>query len=104
MDTDVFARDHILLRSRCDDLQQDGRLGIGSLPAWDSSRRLQYASSLRMPDLFLPERFVYEKHTTASSQVPRSEEHTSELQSQSNLVCRLLLEKKKQKYKNQKTR
>src|SRR5688572_10783390 len=27
----------------------------------------------------------------------RSEEHTSELQSQSNLVCRLLLEKKKQK-------
>src|SRR2546427_4003046 len=27
--------------------------------------------------------------------VARSEEHTSELQSQSNLVCRLLLEKKK---------
>src|SRR5256886_9006610 len=32
---------------------------------------------------------------------PRSEEHTSELQSQSNLVCRLLLEKKK-KYNNNK--
>src|SRR6516165_3046439 len=29
----------------------------------------------------------------------RSEEHTSELQSQSNLVCRLLLEKKKKYYK-----
>src|SRR5688572_30916140 len=29
----------------------------------------------------------------------RSEEHTSELQSQSNLVCRLLLEKKKKKDK-----
>src|SRR2546427_4598599 len=29
----------------------------------------------------------------------RSEEHTSELQSQSNLVCRLLLEKKKNKTK-----
>src|SRR2546427_7867027 len=29
--------------------------------------------------------------------VGRSEEHTSELQSQSNLVCRLLLEKKKKK-------
>src|SRR2546430_6893585 len=27
--------------------------------------------------------------------ITRSEEHTSELQSQSNLVCRLLLEKKK---------
>src|SRR2546430_8035084 len=31
----------------------------------------------------------------AISHHPRSEEHTSELQSQSNLVCRLLLEKKK---------
>src|SRR5688572_32037131 len=30
----------------------------------------------------------------------RSEEHTSELQSQSNLVCRLLLEKKKKSYIN----
>src|SRR5205085_4326113 len=30
----------------------------------------------------------------------RSEEHTSELQSQSNLVCRLLLEKKKKQTKN----
>src|SRR5205085_12516297 len=30
---------------------------------------------------------------------PRSEEHTSELQSQSNLVCRLLLEKKKKQKK-----
>src|SRR2546427_6576259 len=30
----------------------------------------------------------------------RSEEHTSELQSQSNLVCRLLLEKKKKKENN----
>src|SRR5688572_32037898 len=33
------------------------------------------------------------------SVVARSEEHTSELQSQSNLVCRLLLEKKKNKHK-----
>src|SRR2546427_477796 len=31
----------------------------------------------------------------ARAKDPRSEEHTSELQSQSNLVCRLLLEKKK---------
>src|SRR2546426_7641528 len=30
----------------------------------------------------------------------RSEEHTSELQSPCNLVCRLLLEKKKKKYSN----
>src|SRR6266567_8841640 len=32
----------------------------------------------------------------------RSEEHTSELQSQSNLVCRLLLEKKKKNKTSQK--
>src|SRR2546427_7656794 len=31
----------------------------------------------------------------------RSEEHTSELQSQSNLVCRLLLEKKKKKRRHE---
>src|SRR5436190_11186951 len=31
---------------------------------------------------------------------PRSEEHTSELQSHSDLVCRLLLEKKKNKVPN----
>src|SRR5689334_24484908 len=33
-------------------------------------------------------------------QLGRSEEHTSELQSQFHLVCRLLLEKKKKKYIN----
>src|SRR2546430_8523031 len=39
--------------------------------------------------------------TTPASGRPsiwRSEEHTSELQSQSNLVCRLLLEKKKKQH------
>src|SRR3989475_7815069 len=35
-----------------------------------------------------------------SAAAARSEEHTSELQSQSNLVCRLLLEKKKKKYES----
>src|SRR5206468_10994057 len=44
------------------------------------------------------------RHTGPSS-IPtcgswRSEEHTSELQSRSDLVCRLLLEKKKKKMKN----
>src|SRR5688572_31733752 len=43
---------------------------------------------------------MYDILTHAES--PRSEEHTSELQSQSNLVCRLLLEKKKKKKKKQK--
>src|SRR5256886_8152865 len=37
--------------------------------------------------------------TIAPYVLPRSEEHTSELQSQSNLVCRLLLEKKKRTHR-----
>src|SRR5688572_32535389 len=41
-----------------------------------------------------------EAHSDARAH--RSEEHTSELQSQSNLVCRLLLEKKKKKKYNNK--
>src|SRR5438046_10688832 len=40
-----------------------------------------------------------EPTTTASGRPRRSEEHTSELQSLTNIVCRLLLEKKKVKYK-----
>src|SRR5688572_31788501 len=43
-----------------------------------------------------------EAASMAPSAAPRSEEHTSELQSQSNLVCRLLLEKKKKKKKKHK--
>src|SRR5205085_3875178 len=37
----------------------------------------------------------------AAGSPARSEEHTSELQSQSNLVCRLLLEKKKKKMRDE---
>src|SRR2546430_12050607 len=44
-----------------------------------------------MPGIIIDELFV---------DLVRSEEHTSELQSQSNLVCRLLLEKKKKKQSN----
>src|SRR5689334_24097429 len=40
---------------------------------------------------------VFDRDTPATG---RSEEHTSELQSQFHLVCRLLLEKKKKKKKN----
>src|SRR2546430_8227009 len=42
---------------------------------------------------------LFHAHAAAAgaTRPPRSEEHTSELQSQSNLVCRLLLEKKKKK-------
>src|SRR5690625_6244597 len=39
--------------------------------------------------------FNIEKHHLRPVSYPRSEEHTSELQSRGHLVCRLLLEKKK---------
>src|SRR5690606_40978210 len=38
---------------------------------------------------------LVEQHPRFARRVNRSEEHTSELQSRENLVCRLLLEKKK---------
>src|SRR2546430_8789009 len=45
--------------------------------------------------VFSPLFAVFCTRSRRRSTVARSEEHTSELQSQSNLVCRLLLEKKK---------
>src|SRR2546427_6337962 len=44
---------------------------------------------------------VRQRRNVAAPHFNRSEEHTSELQSQSNLVCRLLLEKKKKKKKQE---
>src|SRR5438046_8154354 len=41
--------------------------------------------------------------STVAEELSRSEEHTSELQSLTNLVCRLLLEKKKQNKYNKAT-
>src|SRR5690606_39416846 len=45
--------------------------------------------------LLLKQRIINIVRDTANLQNNRSEEHTSELQSRENLVCRLLLEKKK---------
>src|SRR5260221_5317346 len=48
------------------------------------------------PELSLnADKTILPKCSFASSFIRRSEEHTSELQSHSDLVCRLLLEKKK---------
>src|SRR5690554_7343469 len=62
-----------LFRSRCRSL-----LEVGKTPVWPFENGLNRI-------LPLPDR----------KQTPRSEEHTSELQSRPHLVCRLLLEKKK---------
>src|SRR5438309_6608304 len=66
-----------------------GRRGTGRAPA---AARPQ---SRRAPDASCSHRAPRSPRICA-----RSEEHTSELQSQFHLVCRLLLEKKKQRKKN----
>src|SRR5689334_24128929 len=56
-------------------------------------------SKARSPRVSLrPRRLFRSPYAAAAARAPeRSEEHTSELQSQFHLVCRLLLEKKKRK-------
>src|SRR2546427_8678020 len=60
--------------------------------AWSPLLRAANERSCSTTSLRRP-RSIHHCHSSASAKV-RSEEHTSELQSQSNLVCRLLLEKK----------
>src|SRR2546430_8742165 len=69
-----------------------------ALPIWQPRRQICHLSVVRCHDQDiswfkgpLMALFVKPFHL----RLERSEEHTSELQSQSNLVCRLLLEKKK---------
>src|SRR5689334_24746708 len=59
----------------------------------------QYAqnSGASAPDSFHARRYRYCASRRCDHNAGRSEEHTSELQSQFHLVCRLLLEKKKKK-------
>src|SRR2546427_9447838 len=67
----------------------------------------EFQTNLIMPEptFFLDQKLgpvsIIRPTSTQQGGAVRSEEHTSELQSQSNLVCRLLLEKKKKK-KNKK--
>src|SRR5690606_41371824 len=64
-----------------------------ALPICSASRRNPRTRTSRSPACrgVLPDARVRPRWCS-----PRSEEHTSELQSRENLVCRLLLEKKKQ--------
>src|SRR5437868_12185930 len=74
----------------------------GQCPAMASNDRPQLALALRKRDVetaFSVSNAFQQKLERqggfTGSRTPRSEEHTSELQSRFDLVCRLLLEKKK---------
>src|SRR5688572_31861729 len=56
-----------------------------------------FSNTRSVAELVLAEVIFLLRGIPAKNALLRSEEHTSELQSQSNLVCRLLLEKKKKK-------
>src|SRR5690606_32310030 len=82
-----------LLRAR-----RDGRWVYYSLDLTDPVVKELAEVVRRLPaDLFREDQKNFEQRMTlrVGGRVPRSEEHTSELQSRENLVCRLLLEKKK---------
>src|SRR5436309_9666649 len=59
--------------------------------------RDRYLSNPKDPNAFEGRAIVFEGPEDYHNRIDRSEEHTSELQSRENLVCRLLLEKKKKK-------
>src|SRR5260370_22507742 len=81
-----------------------------SMPAWHA-RRSRQSTTRRRPEIFRKRHRREPRQRSAENKAPkqtcdttlrrlpaasrsRSEEHTSELQSHLNLVCRLLLEKK----------
>src|SRR5256885_10489515 len=71
--------------------------------SWKSTRCCRFFSSIasspspspNRPMSFCSRKSSVSRASRCRSSPPRSEEHTSELQSPCNLVCRLLLEKKK---------
>src|SRR5439155_19575569 len=79
--------------------RQRGDLGFparraGARPAGRASRRTR-PEGVRARRPAVGRRIRGDRARPAGGLAPRSEEHTSELQSRGHLVCRLLLEKKK---------
>src|SRR5207237_10323787 len=77
---------------RSSDLCRQGEQGQGERLRYRGDDGGAVERSAKMPRLAAARQHL--RHT-----LPRSEEHTSELQSHLNLVCRLLLEKKKKKHR-----
>src|SRR3712207_7645235 len=65
-------------------------------PRWQAKRAVRPQLAKRLRDLGVGGRLLGAERRQRRHDRERSEEHTSELQSRQYLVCRLLLEKKKQ--------
>src|SRR5205823_14697960 len=69
---------------------------LGFSEFWIGEHHTMKYENIVMPEIFIA-RALGETRRIRMGPAPRSEEHTSELQSLAYLVCRLLLEKKKKK-------
>src|SRR5207244_11853454 len=88
--TTLFRSDHAALADRAAGIRSQGVRRAGQPPHRDQPGHLRLRSGRRRSIA----RSLGQLH---SAILRRSEEHTSELQSPDHLVCRLLLEKKKQR-------
>src|SRR2546430_1513924 len=102
-------RNRLTQRRRSKSFFQRARHRLGRLLRGRTENRLAHLINPRIIGLARPGRLAEQmmllehlgqqrpRRIPLATLIPRSEEHTSELQSQSNLVCRLLLEKKKKR-------
>src|SRR5690554_7400860 len=84
-------------------LQEPAPTEIYTLSLHDALPILLYATGLRVTELVslkISDVNLNEGYIRCVGKGSRSEEHTSELQSRPHLVCRLLLEKKKNDYQS----
>src|SRR5207237_2110236 len=107
----VLADDHVLVRQGLKSLLEREKLQVIA-EASDGQEAVRFSESLHpdiaVVDISMPTLNGIDAVREMSRCCPktktilltRSEEHTSELQSHLNLVCRLLLEKKKKKSKH----
>src|SRR5688572_26080115 len=86
-----------MAHAEIDCLQNAGRIGNYKDTTLYSTLMPCYLCAGAVVQFGIKKVIVGENETFEGAEDFRSEEHTSELQSQSNLVCRLLLEKKKKK-------
>src|SRR2546427_3981408 len=94
----VAETPEITVRDNTESQTYDALIGdqvVGTIVYERSGQRLVFSHTIVEPE--------FRSRGIGTVLVTRSEEHTSELQSQSNLVCRLLLEKKKQARAHQAT-